>query len=31
MPSSVIKSKQRYANMSDEELADRFKAQMRRP
>jgi len=25
MPSSVIKSKQRYANMSDEELADRFK------
>ena len=25
MPASVIKSKQRYANMSDEELADRFK------
>jgi len=25
MPSSVIKSKQKYANMSDEELADRFK------
>jgi hypothetical protein len=25
MPASVIKSKQKYANMSDEELADRFK------
>ena len=25
MPSSVIKSKQRYANMTDQELADRFK------
>jgi hypothetical protein len=25
MPASVIKSKQRYANISDEELADRFK------
>jgi hypothetical protein len=25
MPSSVIKSKQKYANMSDKELADRFK------
>ena len=25
MPSSVIKSKQKYANMSDEELANRFK------
>jgi len=25
MPSSVIKSKQRYANMTDKELADRFK------
>jgi len=25
MPASVIKSKQRYADMTDQELADRFK------